>query len=168
MKHFALAVTLVALPLLAGCASSTTSAPAVDDGGTPADTGAAKDAARPDSAPADTGTPVPTAEDACGAEAKQAGCLTCCTTINANASAAFGNVISTCSCEMGAGKCATECATTECANPPVDPGVGSACDTCIKAGLKGACKPAIDTCKSSGPCKPLFDCFTTQACFSKP
>lgn len=113
----------------------------------------------------DSSVTPPTGDEACAAEKTNPACGSCCMKNHAAGAKAIQDSVEACACKgMGADGgtpvCMTECASTFCATPPVQP-IAVACSTCLQASISsvGACQAS-----ASAACTASADCVAEQKC----
>lgn len=161
---------LVAISTVFACSSTTTTTnPAGEEGGL----GTKEGGSDGGGGGKDTGPPVDTdsgptdPDEACGAEATQTACATCCGPTNHAAGyKVFVDSLVECACggtgaDAAAPPCATDCAAGLCATPPAQP--NATCNTCLQSSVNnGACAQHV-----SDECGASADCMAQQKCVAK-
>lgn len=133
------------------------------DGGAGTDAGAVEDARRDTNAPVDTGSP-DTGAPVC---ARGAGCLKCCKESFGMQTPTLEQQMREKGCICGSGACTSECGSTMCATPALQPAAPpNPCVPCVDGLIlatpapSAACQQAFTACSNQVNCRDVMRCLT--------
>jgi hypothetical protein len=110
-------------------------------------------------------------DEQCATAPTQETCNNCC--INTHPEGGEAAIRLTTACVCKAEHCQSDCATTQCATPPVQAPDGSPCATCIftaidPANTAGCVDEVVQACQADTDCSAPTTCMQTRGCEGKP
>ncbi|HVJ92476.1 MAG TPA: hypothetical protein VM580_21895 [Labilithrix sp.] len=165
MRHFILGVVGIVAAVIAACSSSdseTTKAKETHSTeSNPSDASAAGVQDTNTSADATTPPPPPPEQITCSAKDGTDACYDCCEEKSPGGADVFDQAFRACICKPTT--CGTQCAQSECADPPTDAVAGDLCSTCLDD--QDECdQTATDTCSQNASCSAFLQCIEVSAC----